>query len=141
MTDEPDHIVFYGSLRRGEANFERLGLGRRLGFVRPARIDGALYDLGDYPGLVIEARGQVQGELYRILDPSVLADLDAYELFRPGDPAPFHRATGRGSLYLRTAIPVGADRAFVYVLNGLPRSAPRVTGGDWLRHKALRRRR
>ena len=128
--EEVDYILFYGSLRRGEATFEQLNLGRRLEFVRPVRIAGALYDLGDYPGLVLGALGQVKGELYRILDPAVLAELDDYELYRPDDPAPYDAAKGTGSLYLRQAIGVGTTSAFVYVLN-VPPTGPRIPGGDW----------
>jgi gamma-glutamylcyclotransferase (GGCT)/AIG2-like uncharacterized protein YtfP len=140
MDEQAGHILFYGSLRRGEPAFERLELGRRLAFVRPVRFEGAMYDLGDYPGVVLEPSvGRVHGELHRILDASAIADLDDYELFRPTDLKPYDPVANSGSLFVRKAIRIGAELAYVYVLNLAPGPYPRVPGGDWLRRQARRR--
>ena len=134
MSNEPGHVVFYGSLRRGGGALESLDLRRSLAFVRAVRFRGTLYDLGDYPGLALEpALGWVTGELFRILDPSALAALDAYEQCRPDDPSPYDPQTGQGSLYRREVIRVGADSAFVYVLNSAATGRRRIVSGDWLR--------
>jgi gamma-glutamylcyclotransferase (GGCT)/AIG2-like uncharacterized protein YtfP len=47
-------------------------------YLGAARIRGALLDLGRYPGLV-EGRGTVKGELYRLDDRELLGTLDREE--------------------------------------------------------------
>ena len=59
------HVFVYGTLRQGEArDINRLLPAPRL--LGNARVTGALYDLGAYPGLVLGAPGQVHGEVYEI---------------------------------------------------------------------------
>jgi gamma-glutamylcyclotransferase (GGCT)/AIG2-like uncharacterized protein YtfP len=135
MEEPADHIVLYGSLRRGEASYRRLGLERRLAFVRPVRFAGVLYDLGDYPGAALGGDGWIVGELYRIVDRSVLADLDAFECFDPEDPSPYDASAGTGSLYLRKLVAAGRVRAYVYEPNPDGRDHPVIPSGDWLAHR------
>lgn len=134
-----DFLALYGSLRAGEPAFRRLRLATGLRFLAPCVIPGRLYDLGAYPALVAE-EGEVAGELYKVVDPTVIAELDAYEGFHP-------RAPGR-SLYIRTGIRLIRPKttAWVYVYNlardreGLDRSRP-IASGDWKKHRAMRRAR
>lgn len=122
-------LALYGTLRRGEPAFRRLGLGACLRFAGPCVIPGALYDLGDYPALLAEA-GEVTGELYKVVDASVMQGLDAFEGVVPRRPA--------ASLYLREQIRLLTPRvtAWVYVYNlaadrdKLDRSR-RIQSGDW----------
>jgi gamma-glutamylcyclotransferase (GGCT)/AIG2-like uncharacterized protein YtfP len=133
MTSPVRHLVLYGSLQRGLPGHEQLRLGARLRFVRPVSFPGRLYDLGDYPCALLGG-GRVHGELYEILDDAVLPDLDAFELCRPGEPAPFDPATGQGSLYLREEIDIQGETAFVYVFNVAPGQAPSgppIASGRW----------
>jgi gamma-glutamylcyclotransferase (GGCT)/AIG2-like uncharacterized protein YtfP len=132
------HILFYGTLRRGEAAFVRLGLGRALTFMGPARLRGRILDLGDYPGLTLApAAGLVRAELWRIERASILADLDAYELFRRDEPEPYDLATGRGSLFVRRVVLVRSVPAFIYVYNGETGrpAALVIRSGDWARRR------
>jgi gamma-glutamylcyclotransferase (GGCT)/AIG2-like uncharacterized protein YtfP len=109
----------------GEAILEGLG-----------RIRGSLYHFGEYPGLVLDGRGWVSGELYRVPDlPARLPVLDREEWFDPADET--------GSLYVRRAVPVhgvGGEvrEAWVYAYNerfGAAASrGPRVESGDWRAH-------
>ena len=101
------------------------------------RFPGTLYDLGDYPGLVLEPeRGEVVGELHLVRDASVMADLDEFEIARPDEPQPYNPRTGRGSLYLRRTLKVGDIEAEVYVFNAaLPPGAPVIASGDWLKRR------
>jgi gamma-glutamylcyclotransferase (GGCT)/AIG2-like uncharacterized protein YtfP len=94
-----------------------------------------LYDLGDYPGAALGGRGQVTGELYRIVDKGVLADLDAFECFDPTDPCPYDPDAATGSLYLRKVILADGVRAYVYELNPDGREHPVIASGDWLAHR------
>lgn len=132
----PDHLFLYGSLRRGLDQHRALRLDRVLHFVRTETVLGSLYDLGDYPGLVLDPAGRpVHGDAFRIAEASVLPALDVYEGYNPNDTGPFHEPSGRGSLYLRRVITLsGGETAWVYELNGVPRGARTILHGDWLRH-------
>lgn len=60
------HIVLYGSLRGGQPPFRRFDLERRLAALGQVRLRGVLYDLGAYPGAVLErAHGRFVGGLVR----------------------------------------------------------------------------
>ncbi len=128
------HLVLYGSLRRHEPAFDTLGLARSLGFVRRVRFPGRMYDLGDFPGVILAA-GRVQGELHFVRRMSVLATLDAFELYRPGDRRPYDAHADRGSLFLRQVRRIRGVRAYVYLYNGETRRgrrAPRIVrSGLW----------
>ena len=71
------HVFVYGTLRRGERNdiarYRPLPL-----FVGHASVEGRLYDLGVYPGIVLGESGCVVGEVYRITA-EVEAALDILE--------------------------------------------------------------
>ena len=114
-------------------------LSRRLRFVRPVAFVGTLYDLGDFPGVVLEpAVGTVHGELYAVTDPALFDDLDDFEQFRPHDPAPFDPRTGLGSLYLRRSLPLEDLSAEIYLWNlAGDRIAPGpvIASGDWIKHR------
>jgi gamma-glutamylcyclotransferase (GGCT)/AIG2-like uncharacterized protein YtfP len=123
-----DHIVLYGSLRRGEAMFETLGLGAALDFVSAERIPGVLYDLGDFPGLVA-GDGSVRGELYRVRDPGVWRQLDEYEEYYPQRP--------ERSLFVRRLVQLanGVD-AWVYFYNRPVIGHRRIASGEWRRRRS-----
>jgi gamma-glutamylcyclotransferase (GGCT)/AIG2-like uncharacterized protein YtfP len=66
------HVFVYGTLRRGEQRDINL-LTPAPRWVGPASVEGVLYDLGDYPGLVLgrdkyRAQEKVRGEVYEITD-------------------------------------------------------------------------
>lgn len=126
----------YGTLLPGQPNY---GLWEnRLTRRRPALLPGGrLYDLGNFPMLVLHAQGQVIGLLVDVQPDSytdLLAQLDALEGFDPDRPEEsvyrrvphtVHSADGR------------AETAWVYVgraewVSGL---SP-LADGDWLRHSA-----
>ena len=140
----PTHLLLYGSLRRGEANFDTLDLGKALHFIRTVKFPGRMYDLGDYPGVVLDRpNGLIVGELFAVIDPRVIARLDAFEGYRAKDRRPYDPVTRRGSLYLRKALQIDQIEAHIYVFNGLParlKSVPRVPTGEWLKHRRTRGR-
>ena len=111
-------------------------LGPHAVLEAPARVQGSLYDFGEYPGLVADQAGWVAGELYRIGDLAErLLALDRVEGYDPTDEA--------GSLYVRRRTSVrladGASReAWLYVYNGPPGRGPRIASGDWRAHVGAR---
>ena len=131
------HRLFvYGTLMPGA----RDRIGRRVraclsaaGVWRgAASLEGRLYDLGGYPGLVEGAGGDgatVSGALIELAKPDeVFCWLDRYEGIDPRQP-------GAGD-YRRVTRSVkgrmGVVEAWVYVCPAAPRGATPIAGGDWL---------
>jgi len=101
-------LFIYGTLHPDRAPAAIAATARLLRTVGRATIVGRLYNLGEYPGVILASDphaggdeiGIVRGELFSIPDApgrpdaeAILARLDAYEDFRPDDP--------EGSLFLR----------------------------------------
>ena len=103
-------LAVYGTLRR-RSIFHKLPVAAaRLQFFSCGLVGGRLFWQRTYPAL-IQDRGIAQVELFRIVDPSVLADLDRYE--------GFDSSNLRASLFVRTQVLLlnPQVRAWVYFLN------------------------
>ena len=89
----PTCLFVYGTLSRDGSAHELLPK-HAARFIGTGLVFGRLFDLGQYPALVLHHKSsdQVHGEVYELLDESVLEELDAYEDFRAGD---------QGSLFVR----------------------------------------
>ncbi|MDQ1611565.1 MAG: hypothetical protein QOG00_1496 [Pyrinomonadaceae bacterium] len=118
-------VFIYGSLRRGNAH----SMSARFPdakFIADATVSGSLYDLGAYPGLLLdESNSTVIGEVYEV-DGELLNQLDDFEA---------------SSNYFRkqVEISVGADRklAWVYAPEHdaeLFSDRPLITSGDWMEY-------
>ena len=121
---DPKLIAVYGSLRAGCALPNQPDLAAGLKDLGRCILAGALYDLGDYPGL-LPGRGRVIGELYELRDPGVLVVLDEYEEYD-------RRAPSQSEYVRRLArlIEPAVDAWVYYYNRGVdPRS--RVASGDW----------
>jgi len=118
------HLVFvYGSLRRGGEN----AMSQRFPeaqFVAEARVNGSLYDLGEYPGLLLnESASPVTGEAYEV-DDELLKILDDFE------------AT---SDYRRKQVEIalGTDKRMGWTYEPNPELCSDrkvITSGDWIDH-------
>jgi gamma-glutamylcyclotransferase (GGCT)/AIG2-like uncharacterized protein YtfP len=123
----PDRLFVYGTLRPGHAPGEIADAVRTLEPVGPGTICGRLYNLGAYPGVVLDddAGEEVRGEVFLVPHPETLVRLDAYEDDRPHDP--------ENSLFRRvtTTVTLGNGArvlCWVYVYNqGLQPSLPRAS--------------
>ena len=73
------HFVFvYGTLRRGGAGAMSIRFPDSK-FIAEAKVRGSLYDLGAYPGLLLnEADSLVTGEVYEV-DDEILSKMDEFE--------------------------------------------------------------
>jgi gamma-glutamylcyclotransferase (GGCT)/AIG2-like uncharacterized protein YtfP len=124
-------LFLYGTLLPGVASGGMQAVIAGLTSVGRATMRGRLYDLGPYPGAVLDdaAESIVVGQVFELpADPGVLARLDAYEGFEPDRPA--------DSLYLRLRRPATLDDGrtldgWVYQYNRDPAGAPLVPGGDY----------
>ena len=73
------HLVFvYGTLRRGGVGAMPIRFPDSK-FIADAKVSGSLYDLGAYPGLILdESNSSVTGEVYEV-DDQTLNKLDEFE--------------------------------------------------------------
>ena len=130
-----DLLFVYGTLLAGLRNHHHLHNAQLLG---PASIQGALFDLGNYPGLILAGPlakpiETVCGELYKI-EASNWPQLDALESFDP-------QAMDQ-SRYLRQFVDVtwsqGSENVIVqvqtYIYNMSLEGRPRIENGDYRRH-------
>ena len=97
----PRHLFVYGTLRPGHAPPGIAAQVARLREVGRGSVRGRTYDLGEYPGAVLDASSgtTIAGTVLALPDDlRVLAALDAYEGFDPTSPAQ--------SLFVRVRTPV-----------------------------------
>ncbi len=125
------HLFAYGTLQHGHAPQEMTAAVGQLRAVGRGTVAGALYDMGDYPGAILnpEAQEKIRGTIFALpADPEFLRNLDAYEEYDPAAPA--------GSQFLRTACTAELDsgalvECWIYVYNRPVAAAPRIEGGQW----------
>ena len=83
------YLFVYGTLHPDRAPEEIADIVRRFEIVGKGTVPGTLYDLGAYPGAVLNESGQrrISGTVFRLPEGGdVLSRLDAYEEFDPGAP-------------------------------------------------------
>jgi gamma-glutamylcyclotransferase (GGCT)/AIG2-like uncharacterized protein YtfP len=115
------HLVFvYGTLRRGGAGAMSIRFPDSK-FIAEAQVSGSLYDVGAYPGLLLDESGpSVVGEVYEVGD-ETLGELDDFEA---------------SSRYRRkqVEIPFGTGRRACWVYEPDPEYyslRTLITSGDW----------
>ena len=114
----PHHLFVYGTLHPDRAPAEIAAAVSQLKRIGSGTIRGRLYNLGDYPGVVIDPdhNDEIPGTIFALPnDPAILTALDRYEDFRPHNPS--------ASLFLRVqtiaTCPDGTHSAcWIYVWNG-----------------------
>lgn len=125
------YLFVYGTLKDDIAPAEIAPIIRKLKRIGDGFVFGRLYDLGNYPGAILEksTRHKVFGRIYELPDdPSVLAQLDEYEEFFPG--------MNSKSLFVRKQVFVHRGnqeriRSWIYLYNKEIKSSPVIAGGDF----------
>lgn len=80
------YLFLYGTLLPGCAPGEIAGAVETLRLVGEGSVRGGLYDLGDYPGALIDPRSEsrIFGKIFELPENvEVLHELDRYEGFNP----------------------------------------------------------
>ncbi len=124
-------LFVYGTLLPAHAPAEIAHAVSKLRPIGEGFVNGVLYDLGEYPGVVLDPSSQHRraGTVFQLPDdPSILRTLDAYEEFDPDAPG--------SSLFLRVLHPValakgGTLQCWIYVYNRDPGSAPIFPDGKF----------
>jgi gamma-glutamylcyclotransferase (GGCT)/AIG2-like uncharacterized protein YtfP len=145
--DKPQYLFVYGSLMarmdRESGPLREFGAGPRslLGvharLLGEASIQGRLYDLGGYCGVVRseDAADRVEGELWMLADAEyLLAQLDGYEGIVPGDPAAgeYSRVAVEARLLDGAAAAPGACiEAWVYIYEWPVDAGRSISVGRW----------
>jgi gamma-glutamylcyclotransferase (GGCT)/AIG2-like uncharacterized protein YtfP len=126
---DPQLVFVYGTLRRGGSNHFRMA---GAGFVAPGTINGRMYRIDWYPGLVLDDAGdEIQGEVYSV-DPELLAILDVFEGLSAGEIEGSEYRRVRTSVIQRDSQPVDA---WVWEWLGATDESQRLVDGDWLKHE------
>lgn len=126
-----DYLFTYGTLHPEHAPDEIALAVEKLRPVGKGFVHGVLYDLGDYPGAVLDpsSKRRISGTVFRLPeDADVLRQLDQYEGFNPDAPGK--------SLFIRTRHPVvlASGRTlecWIYVYNGKPEDARILPSGRY----------
>jgi gamma-glutamylcyclotransferase (GGCT)/AIG2-like uncharacterized protein YtfP len=118
------HLVFvYGTLRSGGAGAMSIRFPSSR-FIADAEVSGSLYDLGAYPGLLLnESNSSTIGEVYEV-DGATLNRLDDFEA---------------SSHYLRKQVEIslGTDRRKCWIYEPNPEFyslRTLITSGDWIEY-------
>jgi gamma-glutamylcyclotransferase (GGCT)/AIG2-like uncharacterized protein YtfP len=118
------HLVFvYGTLRRGGPGAMSIRFPNSK-FIADAEVSGSLYDLGSYPGLLLnESNSLAIGEVYEV-DDDTLSRMDEFEA---------------SSHYLRkqVEISIGNDSETCWIYEPNPEFyslRTLITSGDWIEY-------
>jgi len=126
------YLFVYGTLMSAAGHPMAAKLAGAAHLIGPASIQGRLYRVAAYPGVVdtLDAAERVQGELYRLADPiTAFIWLDAYEgLSEEGRQA---------SEYVRVerpTQPASGDQvlAWVYLYSKAVANLTPIAGGRWI---------
>lgn len=125
-----DPLFVYGTLLPGSAPGEIAHAAARLRPIGEGSVRGRLYDLGHYPGLVLDPHAQsVFGIVFELPDDSAVLDaLDEYEEFFAAMPQASQFLRIRAGVTLSTGIAV---ECWIYVYNRDIANARLIPSGRW----------
>lgn len=124
------YLFVYGTLLRSINHKMGRYLNTNGTFIGKAKVQGLLYDLGNYPGLVKSTNKEdcVFGEIFQFENDQVLQVLDEYEGIGPLFPIPneYRREKIEASLSDRNTL-----TCWSYILNHAILKEPLITSGDY----------
>lgn len=127
----PDFLFAYGTLQEGLAPREVAPLVARMRRVGEGTVAGTMYDLGHYPGAVLEAGSgrRIAGTVFETPDDlEWWRALDAYEEFDPELPEASQFVRVRCEVELAAG---GTLECWMYVYNRSVKGAAVVESGAW----------
>ena len=128
------HVFVYGTLRRGDVR-DITQLQPPPVFVGMASVQGVLYNLGTYPGLLLGGEGRVTGEVYAI-SAELERQLDSIEEVWPQPTGEYSKREVEVQLRQHKASHEAPDAVGVFCLVyeidlACARGRPVILGGDW----------
>ncbi len=128
------YIFVYGTLLINGNDYAAY-LQKHCKLIGEGKIKGRLYDIGEYPGAVIDinANQYIYGNIYLMDDAeSILGFIDEYEGLGPDEPQPHE--------YLRSMVGIETDngsiRCWMYIYNWPLNDFVEVPGGKYLAYTA-----
>jgi gamma-glutamylcyclotransferase (GGCT)/AIG2-like uncharacterized protein YtfP len=126
-----DYLFAYGTLAENKAPQEIAAVIRRFKTAGKGFVFGRLYDVGEYPGAVLDEAGRekIFGKIFEVpSDGLLLSRLDAYEGFDPERPTK--------SLFVRRPTIINRPNdsplaGWIYEYNGDVRSLPVIKSGHY----------
>lgn len=127
-----NYVFVYGTLMKGEQRFNHPAIIPFRSGIKEGHIIGAeLYDLGDYPGMVLTGNKDaiVYGEVQEFISiERIIKILDRLERFNPTDL--------KSSLFRREEVNVILEdgkelRAYAYIYNQPIKNAKKIPSGRW----------
>ena len=82
MSQSSEYLFVYGTLLRQSQSPVSSMLSKNSSFVEKGTVRGRLFDIGEYPGIVVneDSKKEVMGEVFKLKNPtSLLKKLDSYE--------------------------------------------------------------
>ena len=132
MNDQIEHIFFYGSLKQGQPLYFLEGIQDLRLKVFPARMQGGLlYDLGPFPGMILQSKGGlVMGEVHSFSQiETALGILDEVEeYYGEGNPNNLYRRVEHDAELLNGG---GFITCWVYEYVGPLDGASLIKSGVW----------
>ncbi|NJN49928.1 MAG: gamma-glutamylcyclotransferase [Polaribacter sp.] len=127
----PDYLFVYGTLHHSIKNEMSVFLSKNSDFIGDGFISGKLFDVGNYPALILDTNSTVFGSIYQLKNELVLSILDAYEGFDRQNPTE--------SLYIRTQIDVKLQdkksvNCWVYIYNKSTQNLKEIESGNYLEY-------
>lgn len=131
-----NHFFIYGTLMSGEKRFNHPALIPIRESILKGKVEGAaLYDLGDFPGMVPGEKHEscVYGEIQEFTSiEKAIKILDRLERYNPTDI--------KNSLFRREEVKVVLDdrteiRAWAYFYNQSLKGAKKILSGDWRKRR------
>jgi gamma-glutamylcyclotransferase (GGCT)/AIG2-like uncharacterized protein YtfP len=128
-----EYLFAYGTLQPGFAPDDVAPLVRTLDIIGKGTVQGTLYNLGSYPGAVIDPASpqRISGTVFRLPEDSgIMRKLDTYEGYNPESP--------HTSLFIRRVHPVHMTNGqvlecWIYEYNGRPDHASIIESGTYTR--------
>ena len=126
-------LFVYGSLLSADNEFA-VYLSHNSTLIGTGTIKGKLYDIGEYPGAIIDPYNQheITGTIYQLHHPQkALKILDDYEGYGEDQDQP--------NLFVRELLPVktvnGEMQCWVYLYNFPVKGLPQINSGNYLNKK------
>lgn len=129
-----DYIFVYGTLRRDPTGSMYHLLARYTDFIGDGYINGKLYEIEDYPGLIISSSKdeRVYGEVYRIRDSKYVFEiLDDYEECREKYPEPHEYKRVKADIHLGDGRML---KAWVYEFNHPVTTHKLIKSGNYVEY-------
>jgi gamma-glutamylcyclotransferase (GGCT)/AIG2-like uncharacterized protein YtfP len=122
------HVFVYGTLRKGDANDINC-LAPKPQFIGLARVNGRMFHLGAYPGVLLGAQSQVLGEVY-LIEPELERVLDEIEELYPQQKDEYVKRQ------VLVTLDVGQLECLVYEINpAYVLNKPLIASGDWVKDR------